>query len=73
MSTSFEQLDAVEFDSTRELALATKKQGLNLSELASNFRLHNFIKKSGAVEDRLESFMSTLVLALLPPKKSLHL
>jgi hypothetical protein len=37
-------LDSSEFDSARELALQAKKQGLNLSELASNFRLHNFIK-----------------------------
>jgi hypothetical protein len=31
-------LDNSEFDSARELALEVKKQGLNLSELASNFR-----------------------------------
>jgi hypothetical protein len=41
-------LDHYEFDSARELALAAKKQGLTPSDLASHFRLHNFIKTSGA-------------------------
>ena len=36
-------LDNSEFDSARELALAAKKQGLNLSDLASNFRLYRKI------------------------------
>jgi hypothetical protein len=30
---------------------------LNLSDLTSNFRLHNFIKSSGAAEDDIESFI----------------
>jgi hypothetical protein len=30
---------------------------LNLSELSSNFRLHNFVRKSGASEDEIESFI----------------
>jgi hypothetical protein len=53
-------LDDLEFDSSRELALQAKKQGLNLSDLASNFRLHNFIKNSGAAEDRIESFIDNI-------------
>jgi hypothetical protein len=44
-------LDNSEFDSARELAVMARKQGLNLSELASNFRLHNFIRSSGAAEE----------------------
>jgi hypothetical protein len=44
----------------RELALQAKKQGLNLSDLASNFRLHNFIKESGAAEDKIESFIDNI-------------
>ena len=54
-------LDNSEFDSARELALAAKKQGLNLSELASNFRLHNFIRSSGQAK------------VIFPPKNSLSL
>jgi post-segregation antitoxin (ccd killing protein) len=53
-------LDAAEFDSSRELALQAKKQGLNLSELAANFRLHNFIKTSGAAEEDIESFITNI-------------
>jgi hypothetical protein len=62
-------LDSSEFDSTRELALAVKKQGLNLSDLASNFRLHNFIKESGVAEDRIESFIDNINSCHLPPEK----
>ena len=40
-------LDAAEFNSARELALQAKKQGLNLSDLASNFRLHSLSKLRG--------------------------
>ena len=63
-------LDQSEFDSVRELALQAKKQGLNLSDLASNFRLHNFIKESGAAEDKIESFIANVVLVMFPPKIS---
>jgi post-segregation antitoxin (ccd killing protein) len=66
-------LDAAELDSARELALQAKKQGLNLSELASNFRVHNFIKGSGASEDQIESFIANISYNELPPKKSLIL
>jgi len=40
-------LDAAGFDSSRELALQARKQGLNLSEIASNFRLYNLSKVRG--------------------------
>src|ERR671926_1737050 len=53
-------LDAAEFDSARELALQAKNQGLNLSDLASNFRLHNFIKTSWKSEDQIESFVTNI-------------
>lgn len=36
-----------EFDSIRLLALEVRNQGLNWSELASRFRLHNFINSGG--------------------------
>jgi hypothetical protein len=54
-------LDDSEFDSARELALEVRKQGLNLSDLASNFRLHNFIKESGTAEDKIESFIANVI------------
>ena len=36
-----------EYQSVRELAVFSKKEGLNLSELASRFRLYNYINKLG--------------------------
>jgi hypothetical protein len=62
-------LDNSEFDSTRELALQAKKQGLNLSDIASNFRLHNFIRKLGASEDQIESFIANVSSSDIPPEK----
>src|SRR5919201_5045966 len=50
-------LEELDFDSIRQLAVEARQHGLNLSELASNFRLHNFIKKSGAAEEGIESFI----------------
>ncbi|MFL6434973.1 MAG: hypothetical protein ACJ71O_14720, partial [Nitrososphaeraceae archaeon] len=61
-------LDNSEFDSARELALQAKKQGLNLSELASSFRLHDFIRNSGAAEDKIESFIDNINSSNLPPE-----
>jgi cell division septum initiation protein DivIVA len=62
-------LDNSEFDSARELALQAKKQGLNLSGLASNFRLSNFIKGAGATEDQIESFIINVSSSDIPPEK----
>src|SRR5919197_316938 len=62
-------LGAAEFDSARELALAAKKQGLTPSDLASHFRLHNFIKTSEATEEKIESFIDNINSSDLPPEK----
>ena len=66
-------LNATEFDSARELALQTKKQGLNLSDLASNFRLHNFIKTFGASENTIESFIANAISMDIAPEKVIEL
>jgi hypothetical protein len=50
-------LEDSEYESVRELAIQSKKQGLALSDLASHFRSYNFIKKSGTNEDQIESFI----------------
>jgi hypothetical protein len=66
-------LDNSEFDSARELAVMARKQGLNLSELASNFRLHNFIRSSGAAEETYNhSLQELLVKVTFPPKISFN-
>jgi hypothetical protein len=58
-----------EFEAARGLALAAKKQGLNLSYLASNFRLHNFIRSSGENEDEIEIFITNVHLSNIPTGK----
>ena len=62
-----------EFDSAREIALAAKKQGLNLSDLASHFRLHNFFKNSGAAEEDIESFVTNISTSAASPEKVVEL
>jgi DNA-binding transcriptional MerR regulator len=66
-------LDAAEFDSARELALQARKQGLNLSDLASNFRLHNFIRNSGVSENEIESFVTNVSTGDASPEKIIAL
>jgi hypothetical protein len=66
-------LDATEFDSARELALQARKQGLNLSDLASNFRLHNFIRSSGTTENEIESFVTNVSTGDASPEKVIAL
>jgi hypothetical protein len=66
-------LDNSEFEAARELALQAKKQGLNLSGLASNFRLHKFIRKSGANEDKIETFIANIHSSDIPPEKVIEL
>ena len=67
-----------EYESVRELAVQSKKQGIALSDLASRFRLYNIIKKSGANEDQIESFIinctiSSAGVEVLPPEKIIDL
>ena len=66
-------LDNSEFYSARELALAAKKQGLTLIQVASHFRLYNYFIKSGATEDEIESFIAKVHFTELPPKSKKHL
>jgi hypothetical protein len=66
-------LDNAEFDSARELALAAKKQGVNLSELSSNFRLDNFVRKMGANEEKIETFIANVSSTDISPEKLIEL
>jgi hypothetical protein len=56
-------LEDSEYESIRQLAVHSKKQGMNLNELVSRFRLYNIIKKSGANEDQIESFISNCTIS----------
>jgi hypothetical protein len=62
-------LDSSEFDSARQLSLEVRKQGLTMSELSSHVRLYNFIKKWGAAEDRIESFITNINSGDVSPEK----
>jgi hypothetical protein len=62
-------LDNSEFDSARELALAAKKRGLTPVNLASHFRLYNYFIKSGAAEEKIESFIDNISSCNLPAEK----
>jgi hypothetical protein len=53
-------INALEYESVRELSISCKKQGTNLGALASSIRLTNYIQKLGANLDQIESFIRNL-------------
>jgi regulator of RNase E activity RraB len=61
-------LQCSDIDSLRELAVESKKQGLSVSDLAQHIRLRNFFIKSGASEERVESFITNVSTADVPPE-----
>ena len=66
------RLENSEFDSIRQLALEIRKQELNWSDLASHFRLTNFIK-SGASQEKVESFITNVTPNDIPPERIIEL
>jgi hypothetical protein len=68
--TGLEELD---FDSIRQLAVEARQNGLNLSELASHLRLYNYFLKSGAGEDKIESFIAKVSSGDVPPENVIEL
>jgi hypothetical protein len=66
-------LEELDFDSVRQLAVQARQHGLNLSELASHFRLYNYFIKSGAAEDKVESFITKVSSSDVPPEKMIEL
>ena len=66
-------LETLDFDSIRQLSIEIRKQGLNWSDLASHFRLSNHLLKSGAAEDKIESFVDNISSWNLPPEKLIEL
>jgi uncharacterized protein (UPF0335 family) len=53
----------------RWIAVEAKRQGFTLSDLAPHIRLHNFIRKSGASEEKVESFISNINSGDASPEK----
>jgi hypothetical protein len=56
------------YDSVRDLAVYSKKEGFGLSDIASSTRLGNYIQKLGANQDQIESFIANLVNTPEPEK-----
>ena len=66
-------LEESDFNLVRQLAVEVRQHGLNLSELALHFRLYNYFIKSGAAEDKMESFISNINSSNLSPEKVIEL
>jgi hypothetical protein len=66
-------LEELDFNSVRQLALETRKQGLNWSDLASHFRLYNYFLKSGATEDKIDSFITNVGTGDVSPERVIEL
>ena len=63
--TGLEELD---FDSIRLLAVEARQHGLTMSDLASHLRLYNYFLKSGAAENKVESFITRISSGDVSPK-----
>ncbi len=66
-------LDDLDLDSIRQLAVEARRQGWNLSELASHARLYNYFIKSGATEDKIESFIAKVSSNDISPENVIEL
>jgi hypothetical protein len=53
-------LETLDLNSIRKLSIEISKQGLNWLDLASNFKLYNYFRKSGAAEEDIESFIANI-------------
>jgi hypothetical protein len=65
----------LEFESLREIAVESRKQGLTLGDLGPRLRLYNYIKKLGADGDQIESFVANCMNGVnsLHPEKIIDL
>ncbi|MFL6472717.1 MAG: hypothetical protein ACJ71H_17925 [Nitrososphaeraceae archaeon] len=66
-------LEELDFDSIRQLAVEARQRGLNLSDLASHFRLYNYFIKSGASENTVESFITKVSTTDFSPEQTIEL
>ncbi|MDQ6865360.1 MAG: hypothetical protein M3044_16230 [Thermoproteota archaeon] len=68
-------VEEFEYQSIRELAVYSKKQGVTLGELASRFRLYNYINKLGVNEVDIQSFIANCMNAAnsVAPEKIIDL
>jgi hypothetical protein len=66
-------LDELDFDSIRQLAVEARQHGWNLSDLALHFRMYNYFVKSGASEDKIQSFITKVSSSDISPEKVIEL
>src|SRR4051794_39561482 len=62
-------LETLDFDSIRQLSIEIRKQGLNFADLALHVRVYNYFVKSGAAEDKIESFIANVSTDDVSPEK----
>jgi uncharacterized protein (UPF0335 family) len=65
-------LDNLDLDSFRELMIEAKKRGMTPSDVVSHFRLFNYLVKSGAAEDKIESFITNINSGYIPLEKAIE-
>jgi hypothetical protein len=73
VSDYMKSLQGSDIDSVRELAAEARKQGFSLSDTAAHIRLHNFFIKSGASEEKVESFITNVSSNDIPSEKVVEL
>ena len=61
-------VDAVEYESVRELSISCKKQGTNLGALASSIRINNYLQKLDANQDEIETHIANVANSSEPEK-----
>ena len=66
-------LDNLDFSSFRDLMLEAEKRGMTPRDLASHFRLFNYLVKSGANENEIESFITNVNSGYIPLGKAIEL
>jgi hypothetical protein len=66
-------LAELEFDNLRQLAVEARQHGWNFADLASHARLYNYFIKSGAAENKIESFIVNVSSGDASPEKVIAL
>jgi hypothetical protein len=57
-----------DYESVRELAVYSKREGFGLSDITSSIRLSNYAQKLGANQDEIETFIANLINSSEPDK-----
>jgi hypothetical protein len=66
-------LEELDFDSIRQLAVEARQQGWNFADLASYARVYNYFIKSGASENKIESFIASVGMGDVSPERVIEL